>query len=92
MIAAGGLLGFSGALTRVELSFRQNALTGCDIRGDVFLPYLERRIGLDLAIDGRGGFSVATGLPTSAPQDPKVTAQAATTTQRWRITHLSTLE
>ena len=76
-IAAGGLLGFSGALTRVELSFRQNALTGCDIRGDVFLPYLERRIGLDLAIDGRGGFSVATGLPTSAPQDPKVTAGRA---------------
>lgn len=73
-IAAGDLLGFSGALTKVELSFRQSALTGCEIRGDVFIPYLDKRIGLDLGIDGRGGFTVAAGLPTSAPHDPKVTA------------------
>jgi hypothetical protein len=71
-IAAGELFGFAGALHTVGLTFRQNALTGCDIQGDVYLPYLEKRIGVDLALDGRGGISAMAGLPTSSPPEPKV--------------------
>ena len=71
-VLAGELFGFAGALSRIELDFRQSALTGCDIRGDVFMPYLERRIGLDLALDGRGGFTVAAGLPSSSPAETGV--------------------
>ncbi|WP_066376323.1 hypothetical protein [Herbidospora mongoliensis] len=71
-LAAGDLFGFSGALTKVDLSFRQSALIGCEVRGDVFIPYLDRRIGLELAIDGRGGFSAAAGLPSSSPPEPGI--------------------
>jgi hypothetical protein len=73
-VATGGLFGFEGALTKVELGFKQSALTACDIQADLYVPYLEKRVGLDLALDGRGGVSAAAGLPTSKPAETAVTA------------------
>jgi hypothetical protein len=72
---AGELFGFKGGLSSVSLTFRQNALVGCSIKGDVFVPYLDKRVGLTLGLDGAGGVTASAGLPTSAPAETGVTAK-----------------
>jgi len=67
---AGGLFGFQGGLKEVSLEFRQSMPTGCSITGDVFIPYLEKRVGLTLGLTGGGGLTAAAGVPFSTSTDP----------------------
>ncbi len=77
--AAGEPFGFQGAITKIELVFKQNALTSCEIEGNIFMPYLERIIGLSLGFDGNGSLTAIAGhqhfnwlsqsmLPQQVPQ------------------------
>ena len=66
----GDLLGFKGALSKVKLGFRQNALTECEIGGNIFAPYLDRVIGLSLGLDGNGGVTAVASAPTCAFTNP----------------------
>jgi hypothetical protein len=61
--AVGELFGFKGGLSQVSLEFKQNALTGFDVRGDVFLPYVDRRMGLALGLAGDGSLTATAGMP-----------------------------
>jgi hypothetical protein len=56
--------GFDGALKKIELEFKQNALVVCEIEGCIYAPYIKRVIGLDLGFDGDGGFTAIAQLPT----------------------------
>ena len=66
----GDLLGFKGALSKVMLGFRQNALTECEIGGNIFAPYLDRVIGLSLGLDGNGGVTAVASAPTCVFTNP----------------------
>ncbi|MFA7467917.1 MAG: hypothetical protein WCY82_06590, partial [Desulfotomaculaceae bacterium] len=67
---AGELFGFKGGLKEVVLEFKQSTPTGCDITGDVYIPYLEKRVGLTLGLTGNGGLTAAAGVPFSTSTDP----------------------
>ena len=73
-VLTGDLAGFKFGLSRVAIELRQNAFVECDITGDVFVPYLDRRLGLSIGLDGNGGFTAAAGLPTSLPAETGVCA------------------
>jgi hypothetical protein len=73
----GELFGFKGGITAMSVEFRQNALVGCAITGDVFVPYLNKRVGLTLALDGNGGLTATAALPTSLPAETGVSAGTA---------------
>lgn len=62
----GELFGFKGALSKVKLGFRQNALTECEVSGNLFVPYLDRVIGLAIGLDGSGGVTAVASVPTCA--------------------------
>lgn len=68
----GELFGFKGGISALAIEFRQNALVSVEIAGDVYLPYLEKRIGLTLGMDGRGGLTAAARTPHSTPAEPGV--------------------
>lgn len=70
----GELFGFKGGITGAQLEFKQSALVGASLRGDVFVPYLDKRIGLDLGLSGGGALTAAAGMPVSTPTEPGVTA------------------
>jgi hypothetical protein len=74
---AGELFGFKGGVTSMSIEFRQNAMIGCAIKGDVFVPYLNKRVGLTLALDGNGGLTATAALPTSLPAETGVSAGSA---------------
>ncbi|NUP23176.1 MAG: hypothetical protein HOZ81_45400 [Streptomyces sp.] len=57
--AATDILGFQGCLTGVRLALDQSAVTECDIRGDVLLPYLDQVAGLTLGFGHQGVTAVA---------------------------------
>src|SRR5204863_224703 len=42
--------------------------------GDVFVPYLDKRIGVELGLNGTGGLTAAAGLPVSTPAEQGVSA------------------
>jgi hypothetical protein len=69
-ILTSDIFGFKGGLSRVSLEFRQSALTACDITGCVFIPYIERVIGLSLGLDGNEGLSAIVRVPTCHFVDP----------------------
>ena len=69
----GELLGFKGGISGMSIEFRQNALVGCEMKGDIFIPYFNKRVGLTLGIDGAGGLSATAALPTSLPPETGVT-------------------
>ncbi|HWO19262.1 MAG TPA: hypothetical protein VNO30_10815 [Kofleriaceae bacterium] len=73
-VLTGDLVGFSGALTKVELAFKQSALTECEIEGNIFVPYLDRVVGLSLGFDGNGAITAIAKTPTCQFTEP---AQAA---------------
>lgn len=75
---AGELFGFQGGLKEVSLEFRQSTPTGCSITGDVYIPYLEKRVGLSLGLTGNGGLTAAAGVPFSASTDPNDGSAAQT--------------
>jgi hypothetical protein len=73
------LFGFDGGLSKVSLGFRQSALVACDVSGCIFVPYLDRVLGLELGLDGNSGFTAIAGVPTcrlSAPDDGAVAGPA----------------
>ena len=65
-VATIDIFGFEGALESVSVGFQQNALTACTIRGDVFVPYIDRVIGVALGFDGKGGLTAIAQVPTPA--------------------------
>jgi hypothetical protein len=71
----GDLFGFQGGLSAVALEFRQNAIVGCAITGDLLLPWLDRVIGLELGLGGDGTVTALACLPHSPGADG-VTASA----------------
>lgn len=73
--AVGELFGFKGGLSAVDITFHQSALTGFDVRGDVYLPYVERRVGLVLGLAGDGSLTATAGMPLT--NDPGVTEGGA---------------
>jgi hypothetical protein len=70
---AGELFGFKGGLSSAALEFSQNALVACNIAADIYVPYLEKRIGLTLGLNGTGGLTATAGLPRSQPAETGVT-------------------
>jgi hypothetical protein len=73
----GELFGFKGGITAMSVEFRQNALVACDVTGDIFVPYLNKRIGLSLGLDGAGSLTATAALPNSLPAEPGVTPGSA---------------
>lgn len=69
----GELFGFKGGISSLAVEFRQNALVSCEIEGDIFVPYLDRRVGLTLGLDGSGGLTATAGRPHSTPTETAVT-------------------
>jgi uncharacterized protein DUF6603 len=69
----GELFGFKGGITAISVRFHQNALVACDITGDIFVPYLNKRIGLSLGLDGAGSLTAIAALPHSTPAETGVT-------------------
>jgi hypothetical protein len=67
---AGRLLGFHGGLTTVELSFAQSQLTGCAITGDVWLPFIDAAVGVDVGLTGARGITVTVGAPHTTTSSP----------------------
>ncbi|HEX5873921.1 MAG TPA: DUF6603 domain-containing protein, partial [Pyrinomonadaceae bacterium] len=70
---AGELFGFKGGISALSVRFQQNALVACEIRGDIFVPYFNKRVGLTLGIDGTGGLTATAALPHSLPPETGVT-------------------
>ena len=70
----GELFGFKGGISSMSIEFRQNALVGCQIAGDIFVPYFNKRVGLTLGLDGAGGLTAVAALPHSSPAETGVTA------------------
>lgn len=60
----GELFGFKGGLSKVKIAFKQNAFVECDVEGNLFVPYLDRVIGLSLGFDGNGGVTAIAQMPT----------------------------
>ncbi|MDP9442766.1 MAG: hypothetical protein M3P34_11460, partial [Actinomycetota bacterium] len=58
------LFGFSGGLAQLDITLQQGALTSCEVRGNVYVPYLEKVIGLELGFDGAGGLTAVAGPAT----------------------------
>lgn len=56
--------GFDGGLQRIGVEFKQNALVRCEIEGCIYAPYVKKVIGLDLGLDGNGGFTAIAQAPT----------------------------
>jgi hypothetical protein len=76
-VAVGQLAGFRGALTKVALGFQQNALTACEIEGNVFVPYIDRVLGISLGLDGNFGLTATVRTPTCRFADAASQAMAA---------------
>ena len=53
------LFGLELGLSKVAVTFVQNTLAECDIRGSMLLPFFEERVDVELGIDLDGGVSVA---------------------------------
>jgi len=53
------LFGLELGLSRVAVTFVQNTLAECDIRGSILLPFFEERVDVELGFDLDGGVSVA---------------------------------
>lgn len=63
-LVAGKIFDFTGVLNKVKITFRQNTLTVCEIEGNVFVPYLDKVIGLSLGFDGNGALTAIAQGPT----------------------------
>jgi hypothetical protein len=69
---AGSAFGFTAGLKSVQLGFTQNALTKGALVGEMYVPYLERRIGVALSLSLSGDIAVALAAPQSTNPDPNV--------------------
>jgi hypothetical protein len=59
---AGKLFGISFGIKEVSLKLKQNSFQESRISGQLLLPYFDRRLQVEIAVDARGGLSVrATG-------------------------------
>ena len=65
--------GFDGAIKRIGIEFKQSALVGCDIEGCVYVPYIKSVIGLDIGLDGNGGFTAIAKAPACKFANGRVT-------------------
>ena len=63
-LVATELGGFDGALKAFTVEFKQNVLVAAEIEGCVYVPYVKRVIGLDIGLDGNGGFTAIAKAPT----------------------------
>jgi hypothetical protein len=73
----GELFGFKGGISALSVRFEQNALVASEIRGDIFVPYFNKRVGLTLGLDGTGGLTATAALPHSSPPETGVTPGGA---------------
>lgn len=69
------VLGFKGGLTELEVEFRENALIAGKVAGDLFLPWVDKRVGVDLTLSQGGSIAATVGQPHSVlnppnPDDP----------------------
>jgi hypothetical protein len=68
-LVTGELFGFKVGLRRVDIRFERNALKWGAIHTEMFLPYLDKRIGLELALSLNGDLAVAlTGPQSTNPE------------------------
>ncbi len=71
----GGLLGLQGGLKSLELELRETQLVAGRIQGDVFLPFFQNRVGVDVQMGEGGALAVTAGQPFSVldPANPNDT-------------------
>jgi hypothetical protein len=73
---AGDLFGFQCGLKQISISFYMSALQKGSLLGEVFVPYLDKRIGVELKLSLAGDFTVALAAPQSTNPDPNVAVAA----------------
>lgn len=72
----GKLFGFQAGLGSIEIEFKQNSLIKASLNGEIFLPFLDKRIGVDLTINPSDSMTVrltspiANQVPPVDPNDP----------------------
>lgn len=76
-LAAGELFGFKAGLRKIEIKFERNVLTRGTILAEMFLPYLDKRIGLELSLSANGDFGVALAGPQTTNPDTGVSMTGA---------------
>ena len=67
---SGQLFGVPFGLASVEVEFKQNCLVRSALIGDLFLPFFDARITLDIASDASGSVSVTVASSGSDPIKP----------------------
>lgn len=55
---AGKFFGIPFGITGVEIEFKQNALKESKITGEMFLPFFDKRLGVEIGLGLDGGFTV----------------------------------
>ncbi|SNR23577.1 DUF6603 domain-containing protein [Halorubrum vacuolatum] len=81
--AAATLGDFSFGIDAVQVEFVQTALSTCSVSGELFLPYVDQRVAVDLGFDMEGRLAVElTDLidadePTDGPSGDLVTIEVA---------------
>jgi hypothetical protein len=73
---AGELFGFQAGLTNIEIAFIQSSLVTGALAGEIYVPYLEKRIGLDLFLSMNGDFRTTFSAPKSKNPDAGVQLQS----------------
>jgi hypothetical protein len=71
--ATGELSGFQCGLRKIEISIVQNCLQRSSILGELFIPYLNKRVGIDLKLGIKGDFQIALAAPQA--QNPEEGAE-----------------
>ena len=69
---AGELFGFKCGLKNIEIAFVQTCLQKGLVVGEIFVPYLEKRIGIEMNLNMSGEFRVALIGPQSKNPDTGV--------------------
>ena len=49
----------------MSIEFRQNALVGCSVSGDVFIPWVDKLVGLEFGLTGDGEVTALARVPHS---------------------------
>ena len=58
---SGTLFGYSFGLKKANIAFKQNALTACEIKGGIVLPFFDEPLDVDISFDLDGNISIAVG-------------------------------
>ena len=72
---AGEIFGFKCGLKNIEIAFVQSCLQKGSLVGEIFVPYLEKRVGIELNLDITGNFRVSLTGPQSKNPDTGVEMQ-----------------